>query len=167
MKIMFTELTCAHCEKVHYIRPGQHMPYWLKLITTGVTFSSNHRQINCSFCSTECLSKAEEIINNHNKGVGNIHSDKEFELTICNQCGKYVKIDKLGKAYPNDPLSSWTEVQVSCGVKRNLCSKDCLKDHVLHPEKALKIDDSTHITITSLLARLNSLDSNKPTTSES
>lgn len=141
MKIQYKVWTCLGCGKSVKIQKHSDSiwtPHWINIQTEGISSSSDNPSYNSSVCSTACLSKAGDVIQeliNRKEGYS-IRQKQEIVATICDRCGKVAEIDLLNPLIGPGPLRGWT--QASKGGKNfDFCSIKCENEHFDKPEESI------------------------------
>lgn len=148
MQIKFTQWTCLVCEVVARFtdhNPFSRAPYWFTIKTEDVISSTGRPIFDTQVCSIDCLNEAgrkiDEVIN---KRTSRFISNKKFlEFKICNQCGKFVEIDRFNPSYGGgDPFKGWIEVN-STGKKydsMDFCSDQCHANYFQSPAEGVFVN---------------------------
>jgi hypothetical protein len=144
MKIRYQRWQCACCDKVERIPENpksNSMPYWFNIKTTTYGSSNNHPSFDIFTCSTECLKKVGESIQ---KSIANykhsIPRRNDYQVTICDQCGKIVMIDQLhARIGGRNPLDGWTWREAPKG-RFDFCSMLCEHENIHKPQEAIFFD---------------------------
>jgi hypothetical protein len=141
MKIEYMEWTCLVCKKdIRILKETNKisfMPYWFTIKTEGCLTSSECPSFNTSVCSIACLALASDSIEQSiAKKDFSIPNKKDIEATICDQCGKVVKVDSLNLfcCLPDLP-KGWAWKKNQSG-EFHFCSSDCEQNNFLKPEEA-------------------------------
>jgi hypothetical protein len=141
MKVTYHEWKCVGCPTVVRFT-GKNIfslrPDWFALSTEA---SSNEiPRLNTSVCSIDCLEKAGFIIRDFSQNRRHaISRKKHIEATICDRCGKVVKVDRLNMICGPSPLEHWTWEESPEG-RKDFCSTECKKNHFTHPENSVFVN---------------------------
>jgi len=140
MKVKYYEWKCVGCEETRRFTDENAfsaMPYWFTIRTEGCVSSGERPSFNTSACSISCLEKSSKIIEDSiTKGKFSIPNKKEIHATICDQCAKVAKLDKLNPIIGSKPHQNWTWVKTPAG-RKDFCSTECQTNHSTHPEEAV------------------------------
>ena len=138
MQIKYHEWECVGCNRTTRFTgrdPLTPVPYWFTIKTERSVSSSERPSFNTSACSIPCLEKASEIIDDSiENGKFSIPNKKKIEATICDQCAKVVKTDRLNQIIGSEPYQDWTWEKTPDG-RKDFCSPECKKNHSTHPEE--------------------------------
>ncbi len=141
MKIKYKVWKCLGCEKEVKILENTGSiwaPHWINIHSEGASSSSDSPSYNSSVCSTACLSKAGQVIQEliDNRRGYLIPCKKEIVATICDRCGTVVTEDLLNPMIGPGPLRNR-----SCAILRgkslDFCSTKCEDGHFSKPEESV------------------------------
>jgi hypothetical protein len=146
MKIRYERWQCVGCDKVVRVlekTESFYIPYWLNIRTTSCNPTSKKPGFDTFACSTECLKKASDSIQEHIKDDFKypISSRRDNQATICDQCGKVVITDLLHPLCGgNSPLEGWEDRETAKGIFVDFCCDSCEGNYSEKPEEAIFFD---------------------------